>query len=864
MSSVMETFAARLASFDAVLKLEKRRSSTTKGSNVIAWPHQSPSPAELAHAGFYYKPYETNPDNTTCFQCNRALDGWEEDDNPITEHLKHSPDCAWAIMMDIQQGSSNPATIEDPNSERITQARIGTFGTSWPHDGKRGWVCQSDKMVKAGWYFCPNEESDDLASCAYCKLSLDGWEPKDDPFDEHYRRSPDCSFFVFAQLPVKKGKGRPKKTRTSKASSRLSTQSVATVASEAPEASEMDIDEALDESMMSQATVKPKGAKRGPKPKGKKNKDDTDLQGDKDLDTNEQSQLEPAKPKRAGRGKKRASEEMAKDDFGPVTRAEPESSLEPPPKRRARGTRSSSVSQTHDLESQDHSMLDAASVDDNQEEKPKKTRKGSKKGTTTKGRKASDVSIASRSASKARMPRDSELEAEIEAGLEIDDPELVEPEPEPEAEPDMELQHEPEPEPKKTRASKKTKAGKKTKTGGKQPEPPQEDVVDYMDVHEEQLEAPTESAVVDLEDDEAPAPKTKSSKSSKKKGTKKSKKQETVQEEEREAEDKALESERDEPEHHGSFVSVEIIKPEAESQPEPEVEQPAEKPVKKKSSKKEDKPKKSKKTKKVEASPPPPAPQPIEDELDFASSPRDEEEYGTPDDLPDQIQVVTSPRVPSPEPQQIHERTPVPPKTAKRFSDIPKEEHLAQSLAESYGSRSNDHDRRESQQGQASSRAVSPLPVPHQSTPSLSPQSSDAENRPPSSLPSAKRPIVVASPPKERTIRTPLAANTPSPSKRNLNAGFPASAHPWTPVDIDEVLFGEASDKENADLVGLLNGARAGLTSPEKRMTVEEWIRWNAKNGEERLKRECERLVSQFEKEGDRAMRRLEAIECID
>lgn len=36
-------------------------------------------------------------------------------------------------------------------------------------------------MVEGGWYFCPNEESDDLASCPYCKLSLDGWEPKDDP-----------------------------------------------------------------------------------------------------------------------------------------------------------------------------------------------------------------------------------------------------------------------------------------------------------------------------------------------------------------------------------------------------------------------------------------------------------------------------------------------------------------------------------------------------------------------------------------------------------------------------------------------------------------------------------------------------------
>jgi hypothetical protein len=100
----------------------------------------------LAHAGFYYKPYETNPDNTTCFHCHRALDGWEEEDNPIDEHLKHAPDCAWAIMMDIQQRSSNPAEIEDPTGERVTQARLATFGSTWPHDGKRGWVCQSDKV----------------------------------------------------------------------------------------------------------------------------------------------------------------------------------------------------------------------------------------------------------------------------------------------------------------------------------------------------------------------------------------------------------------------------------------------------------------------------------------------------------------------------------------------------------------------------------------------------------------------------------------------------------------------------------------------------------------------------------------------
>jgi hypothetical protein len=90
------------------------------------------------------------------------------------------------------------------------------------------------------------------------------------------------------------------------------------------------------------------------------------------------------------------------------------------------------------------------------------------------------------------------------------------------------------------------------------------------------------------------------------------------------------------------------------------------------------------------------------------------------------------------------------------------------------------------------------------------------------------------------------------------------TSHPWVPVDIDEILLVGASDKENVDLSGPLSNAKNELSSPEKKMTVEEWIMWNAKNGEERLKRECERLVGQFEREGARAMRALEGIECID
>ncbi|KAJ5553650.1 hypothetical protein N7494_003028 [Penicillium frequentans] len=879
MGSEMDTFAARLASFDVVLKPEKRRSSGVKGPRFIAWPHSKPSPAELAQAGFFYKPYESNPDNTTCFECGRALDGWEEEDNPITEHLKHSPDCGWAITMDIQQNSSNPSAIEDPTSERITQARLATFGSAWPHDEKRGWVCQSEKMVEGGWYFCPTEESNDLATCAYCKLSLDGWEPKDDPFEEHYRRAPECSFFVFAQPSGKKGKGsKSKKPRVSKASSRLSTQSVGTTTSEAPE----DLDESMDQSIISQASVKLKATKKGAKGKGKSTKtkkEEVEAESQMELDSIEQVQPEPEAPKtkRAGRGKKRISEEMVQDES---ESAEPgQSSIEPPSKRRNTRTRSSSsVSQTYHHE-HDYEMPDAAPADEVPEEEHKKGRKGSKKGTS-KSRKASDTSAASKSTSKSRLPRDSELDAAIEAGLEANAPEQVQSEPP--VEPELEPEREVEPAP---RASKKAKTSKKTKAtkAAEQQAQELEDPMNYEEQPEKEPEVIAEPDVDVMEMTEEqvePVPKAKAAKGSKKKGTKKSKKEDSKSKasaSRESSQDKPIPDNQTVDEHHESFVSVEIVnqqpEPESEYQPEPQAElesepQPGpevktpEKPVTKKSSKKEDKSKKSKKTKKKEPSP---SPEPVMEET-FEEpiaepepvSPSADEEWGTPDDLPDQVEMVAPEELspePSPEPQ-IKQRTPVPPKTVKRFSDIPQEEHLTESITKPQVSRGSMQ-----RASRGSKRSVSPLPPARQHTPSMSPQSSDAENRPPSSRPSTSRPAV---PPVEPQDRTPRAAATPSPSKRNFNGGFAASGHPWTPVDIDEALFGEASDKENADLSGLFSGMKRGLTSPEKKMTVEEWIMWNAKNGEERLKRECERLVGQFEKEGSRGMQRLEAIECID
>ena len=82
-----------------------------------------------------------------CYLCKSNLDGWEQNDNAIEEHVKLSPDCGWAITiaieLGVEHGSQSP---DDPMSERLLDARKMTFGSKWPHEAKRGWTCKTQKV----------------------------------------------------------------------------------------------------------------------------------------------------------------------------------------------------------------------------------------------------------------------------------------------------------------------------------------------------------------------------------------------------------------------------------------------------------------------------------------------------------------------------------------------------------------------------------------------------------------------------------------------------------------------------------------------------------------------------------------------
>ncbi|KAF5303921.1 hypothetical protein FQA39_LY01706 [Lamprigera yunnana] len=74
---------------------EKARLETFK--TWIYDEHSNCNPKKLAEAGFYYNGTAEEPDAVQCFYCDKALDGWDKDDDPWMEHINHSKTCNFAV-----------------------------------------------------------------------------------------------------------------------------------------------------------------------------------------------------------------------------------------------------------------------------------------------------------------------------------------------------------------------------------------------------------------------------------------------------------------------------------------------------------------------------------------------------------------------------------------------------------------------------------------------------------------------------------------------------------------------------------------------------------------------------------------------
>ncbi|VDO99940.1 unnamed protein product [Soboliphyme baturini] len=90
----------------------------------------------MAEAGFFHIPSKSDPDAVRCFVCAKDLDSWCPEDDPWSEHLKHSEMCPfaqfqkrqtqltcrqWLSIMQLKQKALWKETIDQKISELAMQ-----------------------------------------------------------------------------------------------------------------------------------------------------------------------------------------------------------------------------------------------------------------------------------------------------------------------------------------------------------------------------------------------------------------------------------------------------------------------------------------------------------------------------------------------------------------------------------------------------------------------------------------------------------------------------------------------------------------------------------------------------------------------
>ncbi|NXT19053.1 BIRC5 protein, partial [Syrrhaptes paradoxus] len=81
----------------------------------------------------------------------------------------------------------------------LVSTRAATF-RNWPFT--EGCACTPQRMAAAGFVHCPSENGPDVAQCFFCFKELEGWEPDDDPLEEHKKHSAGCAFLSLQKDPT--------------------------------------------------------------------------------------------------------------------------------------------------------------------------------------------------------------------------------------------------------------------------------------------------------------------------------------------------------------------------------------------------------------------------------------------------------------------------------------------------------------------------------------------------------------------------------------------------------------------------------------------------------------------------------------
>lgn len=113
--------------FFVMMREEKQRLNTFM---VCQWPHEKPSPLDLARAGFFYCLLN---DTVQCAYCRSCLGGWDEQSIPASVHKMFFPYCDFVkqFLQDVQPSRAGGTQLLNGRPQAIPD-KASIFGSTKP------------------------------------------------------------------------------------------------------------------------------------------------------------------------------------------------------------------------------------------------------------------------------------------------------------------------------------------------------------------------------------------------------------------------------------------------------------------------------------------------------------------------------------------------------------------------------------------------------------------------------------------------------------------------------------------------------------------------------------------------------------
>ncbi|KAJ3588394.1 hypothetical protein NHX12_011987 [Muraenolepis orangiensis] len=169
------------------------------------WPSGAPvRRRSLAQAGLFYL---GESDRVQCFCCAGMLGGWEAGDTAWGEHSKHFANCFFILGHDVGNVPSQGGAEMEQEQEREGEEG-GRGGSRQPesHGFPMGSFQERlesyagvqhsvdpERLARAGFY---STGDGDRVLCFRCGGGVKNWLPDEDPWVEHAKHYPGCSFLL--------------------------------------------------------------------------------------------------------------------------------------------------------------------------------------------------------------------------------------------------------------------------------------------------------------------------------------------------------------------------------------------------------------------------------------------------------------------------------------------------------------------------------------------------------------------------------------------------------------------------------------------------------------------------------------------